>query len=407
MTYKRRETYQVDVSGIKIGGGAPIVIQSMTDTPTTEVDKTVSQIIELADAGSEIVRIAVHTLSEAESVPKIKEEISRLGYGHVPIVGCFHYNGHTLLRSVPDCAKYLDKYRLNPGNVGLGTKRDKNFEEIIETAIKYNKPIRIGANWGSLDQELLAEFMDKYSDVSSDIIMCNALIQSTLSSAKKAESIGLSKDKIVISAKVSEVQHLISVYTTLADQSEYAMHLGLTEAGSGIKGIVSSTAAIATLLQQGIGDTIRVSITPKPNNSRCEEVKVCREILQSMGLRSFKPIVISCPGCGRTSQNEHLMLVEEVNNLIEKSYNDWIKQYSGVENLKIAVMGCIVNGPGESKHADIGISFPGRNEKHLGARVFVNSKQKCVLRGPSLIDDFKSIIEEYIKENYSKIIGNK
>ncbi|MFQ3307098.1 MAG: (E)-4-hydroxy-3-methylbut-2-enyl-diphosphate synthase [Candidatus Midichloriaceae bacterium] len=402
---KRKSTYAVNVGGIKIGGNNPIVIQSMTNTLTEDVDKTVTQIIELFDAGSEIVRVTVNDNNAAKAVPKIKDTLLKKGF-LVPLVGCFHYNGHQLLKNFPECAKSLDKYRINPGNVGFKNKRDKNFEEIIELALHHDKPIRIGVNWGSLDEDLIVNLMDANSKKSnpeeSDYIMRQAMVLSAIQSADKAEKIGMQKDKIIISAKLSKVQDLVSVYRELSERIKYPLHLGLTEAGIGTKAIVATTTALSILLQEGIGDTIRASITPAINQSRSGEVKLCREILQSLEIKNFNPQIASCPGCGRTSSTYFQQLAEDIQNYIDLKTIHWAKQYKDVENLKIAIMGCIVNGPGESKHADIGISLPGNGEEDV-AVVYINGKKSHTLRGKDIKLTFIQLIEDYIEKNYQKI----
>jgi (E)-4-hydroxy-3-methylbut-2-enyl-diphosphate synthase len=397
-------TTQVDVAGVKIGGGSSIVVQSMTNTDTIDYKSTAAQILELAESGSDIVRITVNTPEAAAAVPRIKElvELQR----RVPLVGCFHYNGHHLLASSSDCAKSLDKYRINPGNVGFGSKRDKQFENIIELALKYDKPVRIGVNWGSLDQELLARLMDENSKLkeprSSADVMIEAIIQSALSSAALAEKIGLEPNKIVLSAKVSRVPELLYVYRNLSKRSKYALHLGLTEAGIGMRGTVASAAALAILLQEGIGDTIRASLTPKPNEKRTQEVLFCCELLQSLGLRSFNPQVSACPGCGRTTSTYFQKLAEEIQDFLHKSMKIWRGQYIGVEDLKVAVMGCIVNGPGESKHADIGISLPGSGESPV-APVFIDGIKTHTLRGNNISKEFQDIVMDYVQRKFEHI----
>ncbi len=392
------------VGNIPVGGGAPVVVQSMTNTDTADAKATAAQVKELAEAGSEIVRITVNTEEAARAVPKIKNILDKAGC-NVPIVGDFHYNGHKLLTEYPDCAKALDKYRINPGNVGFAGKQDKQFAMMIEAAIKYKKPVRIGVNWGSLDQALLTKLMDKNSALkqpkSAGEVAREAIIQSALLSAKRAEEIGLKENKIILSCKVSKVQELVAVYTDLAKRCEYPLHLGLTEAGMGVKGTVASAAALAILLQQGIGDTIRVSLTPKPGESRTQEVKICQEILQSLGLRAFAPEVAACPGCGRTTSTVFQELAEEIQNYIQKKMPHWKEEYAGVEEMNVAVMGCIVNGPGESKHANIGISLPGTGESPA-APVFVDGKKFTTLRGNNIAGEFKKILEDYIEKNYSR-----
>jgi (E)-4-hydroxy-3-methylbut-2-enyl-diphosphate synthase len=405
MQIQRKITHKVQVGSVFVGGGEPVVVQSMTNTDTEDAAGTAQQIIELWQAGSELVRITVNTEEAAKKVPEIKNLLSKRNCD-VPIVGDFHYNGHTLLTKYPDCALALDKYRINPGNVGFGKKRDSQFETMIEKAIEYKKPVRIGVNWGSLDQDLVVKMMDEntrsQNPRSADEIMKDALVQSALISAKKAEEIGLSADKIIISAKVSRVQNLIDVYSELSKQSNYALHLGLTEAGMGSKGIVATTSALSYLLQNGIGDTIRASLTPKPNETRTTEVKVCQEILQTMGLRSFTPQVIACPGCGRTTSTTFQELAEKIQTFLSDSMPKWKEKYEGVENLNVAVMGCIVNGPGESKHADIGISLPGNGEAPA-APVFIDGKKAMTLRGEKIAEEFEKIVIDYIENRF----GNK
>ena len=399
---KRKKTLKVNIGGIVIGGGSPIVIQSMTNTNTADVDKTVDQIIELADVGSEIVRITVNNHPAAQAVPYIKEKLLKMNYT-TPLVGCFHYNGHILLNEYPETAKALDKYRINPGNVGFGEKRDKNFETMIKCAIKYDKTIRIGVNWGSLDKALAQNLMDENAKCKqpypADYIMRKAIVLSTLTSAKNAEKIGLQPNKIVLSAKLSRVQDLLVVYRELAKHCEYPLHLGLTEAGMGLKGVVSTTAALSILLQEGIGDTIRASITPKPGNPRTEEVLLCQEVLQSLGFKDFVPQVTACPGCGRTSSSYFQKLAQEVQEFLHSSMPNWKKLYPGVESLKVAVMGCIVNGPGESKHADIGISLPGAGENPI-MPVFIDGEKTHTLSGDNVAEEFKQIIKAYIEKKY-------
>jgi (E)-4-hydroxy-3-methylbut-2-enyl-diphosphate synthase len=377
----------------------------MTNTDTADVEKTARQTADLARAGSELVRITVDRPEAAKAVPYIRDRVRQLGV-EVPLIGDFHYNGHTLLADHPACAEALDKYRINPGNVGFKAKRDRQFSAIIELALKHAKPVRIGVNWGSLDQELLTRLMDENAKapVAKDAraVMHEAIVQSALLSAERAQELGLGADRIVLSAKVSAVQDLIRVYTMLADRSPSALHLGLTEAGMGSKGIVASTAAMGVLLQQGIGDTIRVSLTPEPGGDRTQEVRVAQEILQTMGLRSFVPIVAACPGCGRTTSTVFQELASEVQSYVRARMPAWRETYPGVENLNLAVMGCIVNGPGESKHADIGISLPGTGEAPV-APVFIDGKKTMTLRGPTIAADFKAIIERYVAERYGAI----
>lgn len=401
----RRPTHQVKVGNIWIGSGHPVVIQSMTNTDTVDIDGTVDQIKALSLAGSEIVRVTVNNSEAAKAVPYIKEKLEKAGVT-TPLVGCFHYNGHTLLSENVECAKALDKYRINPGNVGAGKKRDRNFEIMIESAITHGKPIRIGVNWGSLDQDLLAELMDQNSASASpkpsSEIMKDALINSALSSAKKAENIGLSHDKIIVSAKVSRVQDLIAVYSALGERCLYPLHLGLTEAGQGSRGVVSSSAALSILLQSGLGDTIRVSLTPEVGGSREEEVIICKQILQSLGMRSFSPQVTACPGCGRTTSTYFQSLASSVNQFINSNMSLWKKRYPGVEQMNIAVMGCIVNGPGESKHADIGISLPGTGENPI-APVFIDGVKAHTLRGDKIAEEFEAILLNYIERRYGSL----
>jgi (E)-4-hydroxy-3-methylbut-2-enyl-diphosphate synthase len=404
MLNPRRKTISVNVGGVNIGQGFPIAVQSMTNTDTADIKKTTDQIIELAKAGSELVRITVDRPEAAKAVAYIKEELDKKGV-NIPLIGDFHYIGHKLLKDYPSCAESLAKYRINPGNVGFKNKKDKQFSEIIEIACKYNKPIRIGANWGSIDQELLTDLMDRNSKKKNkkpaQEVLHDALVKSVYSSALMAESIGLSKSKIILSAKVSLVSDLISVYKKLAKTSNHSLHLGLTEAGLGIKGVVSSTAAISILLNLGIGDTIRVSLTPKPGEDRAEEVRVAREILQSLGIRHFKPDVIACPGCGRTTSTTFQELATKIEEYIYINMPNWSKKYIAVENLKLAVMGCIVNGPGESKHANLGISLPGTGEEPA-APVFVDGEKYKILRGPNIANDFIAILNSYIDKNYKR-----
>ena len=398
----RRKSVAVEVGHVKVGGGAPVVVQSMTNTDTADAAGTTQQVADLARAGSEIVRITVDRDEAAAAVPHIKERLLKMGM-NVPIVGDFHYIGHKLLADHPACAEALDKYRINPGNVGFKEKKDRQFGAIVETAIKYGKPVRIGANWGSLDQELLTHLMDENAkkanpaDVRS--VTREAMVQSALLSAQRAEEIGLPRNRIILSAKVSAVQDLIGVYLDLGKRSDYAIHLGLTEAGMGSKGIVASSAALGILLQQGIGDTIRVSLTPEPGGDRTVEVKVAQEILQTMGFRVFVPLVAACPGCGRTTSTTFQELAGDIQKFIRESMPAWKTRYPGVEALNVAVMGCIVNGPGESKHADIGISLPGTGETPT-APVFIDGKKAATLRGPTLAADFKTMVIDYIERRY-------
>lgn len=397
----RHETHAVDVRGITIGGGSPVVVQSMTNTDTGDVEGTFAQVKQLFLAGSEIVRVTVDTEEAALGVARLRDKLDAEGLD-VPLVGCFHYNGHMLLKEHPALAKALDKYRINPGNVGFGKKHDSQFEQMIEAALFYDKPVRIGVNWGSVDQALALEMMDEYAGCSADEIMRETLVRSCLLSAQKAEKIGLSADKIVLSAKVSRVQDLVAVYGALAKRSGYALHLGLTEAGMDSKGIVATALGEGLLLQQGIGDTIRASLTPEPGGDRTLEVRVCREILQALGIRSFMPDVTACPGCGRTNSTVFQVLAQEVQCYINAQMPKWEKDYSGVETLKVAVMGCIVNGPGESKHADIGISLPGNGEKPA-APVFIDGKKFCTLRGDDIASEFLKLVEAYVCERYSHV----
>jgi (E)-4-hydroxy-3-methylbut-2-enyl-diphosphate synthase len=400
----RHRSVPVQVGRVTVGGDAPIVVQSMTNTDTGDVAATVAQCAALAQAGSEIVRITVDRDEAAAAVPHIKERLLKIGID-VPIVGDFHYIGHKLLADHPACAEALDKYRINPGNVGFKAKRDVQFSAIVEMAIKHNKPVRIGVNWGSLDQELLTHLMDENSRSAKPIearaVTREAMVQSALLSAERAEEIGLPKNRIILSAKVSAVQDLIAVYQELARRSDYALHLGLTEAGMGSKGIVASSAAMSVLLQQGIGDTIRVSLTPEPNGDRTLEVKVAQELLQTMGFRVFVPLVAACPGCGRTTSTTFQELAQDIQDFIRVSMPQWKARYPGVENLNVAVMGCIVNGPGESKHADIGISLPGTGEQPT-APVFVDGKKVATLRGPTLTTDFKQMVTDYIERRFGQ-----
>ena len=399
----RRQTVAVNVGNIQVGGSAPIIVQSMTNTDTSDLEATVAQVRALATAGSEIVRITVDTEEAANTVVYIKSKLDDLGC-HVPLCGDFHYNGHLLLTKYPDCAKALSKYRINPGNVGFKGKKDLQFTVMIEQAIKYDKPIRIGVNWGSLDQALLARLMDENAsriephDMES--VMHEALVSSALESATLAEEIGLPRNHIILSCKVSSVQDLLSVYKSLAEKSNYALHLGLTEAGMGSKGIVASTAALSILLQQGIGDTIRISLTPEPGGDRTREVIVAQEILESINRRSFIPQIVACPGCGRTTSTVFQELAEKIEIYIRDKMPEWSKNYVGVEDMRVAVMGCIVNGPGESKHANIGISLPGTGEQPA-APVFINGEKKMTLRGKNIAEDFKKIVNDYVAINYS------
>ncbi|MGB3387224.1 MAG: flavodoxin-dependent (E)-4-hydroxy-3-methylbut-2-enyl-diphosphate synthase [Pseudaminobacter sp.] len=402
--FPRRNSVGVDVGGVMVGGDAPVVVQSMTNTDTADVDQTVAQVAALHRAGSEIVRITVDRDESAAAVPGIRERLERLGI-NVPLVGDFHYIGHKLLADHPACAEALAKYRINPGNVGFKDKKDKQFAAIIEKAILYGKPVRIGVNWGSLDQELLTRLMDenqaKGSPLTAQEVMREAIVQSALLSADAAEQLGLGRDKIILSAKVSQVQDLIAVYASLAQRCDHALHLGLTEAGMGSKGIVASSAAMGILLQQGIGDTIRISLTPEPGGDRTREVQVAQELLQTMGFRQFVPIVAACPGCGRTTSTVFQELAQNIQGSIRKNMPEWRKRYPGVEELKVAVMGCIVNGPGESKHADIGISLPGTGEMPA-APVFIDGKKAMTLRGPDIAQDFEKMVADYIEQRFGR-----
>ncbi len=387
---------------VTIGGDAPVRVQSMTNTDTVDVIGTAIQVKELAVAGSELVRITVNTPEAAEAVPHIREQLDRMGID-VPLVGDFHYNGHRLLSDYPACAEALSKYRINPGNVGKGDKRDRQFAQMIEVAAKYNKVVRIGVNWGSLDQELLAQMMDDNGKLAEPFepqqIMYRAIITSAISSARRAEEIGLSAEQIVLSCKMSGVQDLVSVYRALAKRCDYALHLGLTEAGMGTKGTVASSVALAVLLQEGIGDTIRVSLTPQPGEARTQEVVVALEILQSLGLRAFNPSVTACPGCGRTTSTTFQEMAKQIDDYLRAQMPVWRARYPGVEKMKVAVMGCIVNGPGESKHADIGISLPGNGEAPA-APVFIDGEKALTLRGPAIAQEFQVLVENYIEKRY-------
>ncbi len=398
----RHRTVAVNVGKVTVGGGAPVVVQSMTNTDTADAAATAQQVAALARAGSEIVRITVDRDEAAAAVPHIKERLVKMNVDE-PIVGDFHYIGHKLLADHPACAEALDKYRINPGNVGFKEKKDRQFGAIVETAIRHGKPVRIGANWGSLDQELLTHLMDQNARSNQPVdardVTREAMVQSALLSAQRAEEIGLPRSKIILSAKVSAVQDLIGVYGELARRCDYALHLGLTEAGMGSKGIVASSAAMGVLLQQGIGDTIRVSLTPEPNGDRTLEVKVAQELLQTLGLRTFVPLVAACPGCGRTTSTTFQELAAGIQGFIRDSMPEWKARYPGVEGLNVAVMGCIVNGPGESKHADIGISLPGTGEQPT-APVFIDGKKAMTLRGPTLAADFQKIVVDYIERRF-------
>ncbi len=399
----RHATRGVAVGRVRIGGDAPIVVQSMTNTDTADVKTTTQQVAELARAGSELVRVTVNTPAAAAAVPRIRESLDMMGV-EVPLIGDFHYNGHQLLAAEPACAEALAKYRINPGNVGFGRKKDTQFAAIIEIALRHDKPVRIGANWGSLDQSLLARLMDenhaRARPWDAAAVGREALIRSALDSAARAEELGLSRDRILLSCKVSGVQELIAVYRELAARSDYALHLGLTEAGMGSKGIVASAAALAVLLQEGIGDTIRISLTPAPGESRTREVIVAQELLQTMGLRAFTPLVTACPGCGRTTSSFFQELAQRVQEHVRARMPEWRLRYDGVENLTLAVMGCVVNGPGESRHADIGISLPGTGEAPV-APVFVDGRKTVTLRGEHIADEFVEILENYVADRYA------
>ena len=404
MSSCRRKTVAVRVAQVTVGGGAPIVVQSMTNTDTADAAATAEQVKALARAGSELVRVTVNTDEAAAAVPAIRERLDRAGV-NVPLIGDFHFNGHKLLKSQPGCAEALAKYRINPGNVGRGTKRDPQFAEMIEVACRYGKPVRIGVNWGSLDQDLLTAMMDENSKSpepkDATDVMRAAIVESGVASARRAEELGLARDRIIVSAKVSGVQDLIAVYRSLAARCEYPLHLGLTEAGMGSKGIVASTAAMAVLLQEGIGDTIRVSLTPEPNGDRTQEVIVAQEILQTMGLRAFTPMVIACPGCGRTTSTYFQELAQKIQSHIRHQMPEWRRQYSGVEDMTVAVMGCVVNGPGESKHANIGISLPGTGERPV-APVYVDGEKTVTLKGDRIAEEFQQLVEEYVAKTYAR-----
>ena len=399
----RKITHQVLVGNVKVGGGAPIVVQSMTNTDTADIASTVNQIIELSTAGSELVRITVNTEEAAKAVAEIRNQLVKKGYS-VPIVGDFHFNGHKLLEKYPDCAEALDKYRINPGNVGRGKSRDPQFQQMIEFACQYNKPVRIGVNGGSLDQAVLTRLLDENRELANPeplaAITRKAIVLSALESAAKAQELGLSKNKIILSCKISNVQELISIYQDLSSRCDYALHLGLTEAGMGSKGIVSSAAALSVLMQQGIGDTIRISLTPEPGASRTQEVIVGQEILQTMGFRSFTPMVISCPGCGRTTSDYFQRLAMDIQSYLRDQMPVWRTQYPGVESMEVAVMGCVVNGPGESKSANIGISLPGTGEVPV-APVYEDGIKTVTLKGDNIAEEFQGIVQRYIETHYA------
>ena len=398
----RHLTRKVWIGDIAVGGDAPVAVQSMTNTDTADIEGTVEQTYALWRAGSEMVRITVNTMEAAEAVPHIRDALAKRGC-NVPLIGDFHFNGHKLLTSVPACAEALAKYRINPGNVGKGSKRDEQYAAMIETAVRYNKPVRIGVNWGSLDQAHLARMMDENAQLTEprepDWVMREALITSALESARKAEEIGLGRDKIILSCKLSGVQDLISTYQELASRCDYPLHLGLTEAGMGSKGIVASTAALSILLQQGIGDTIRISLTPEPGGDRTQEVIVAQEILQTMGLRSFTPMVVACPGCGRTTSTVFQHLAQDIQRYLRDQMPVWRNHYPGVEEMNVAVMGCVVNGPGESKHANIGISLPGTGEVPV-APVYVDGEKTVTLKGERIAEEFQAIVEDYVQSHY-------
>jgi (E)-4-hydroxy-3-methylbut-2-enyl-diphosphate synthase len=401
---QRRASVATRVGGVRVGGGAPIVVQSMTNTDTADIESTVTQVRALARAGSELVRVTVNTEEAAAAVPHIRDRLAQQGV-HVPLIGDFHFNGHKLLKAHPACAEALAKYRINPGNVGRGSKRDPQFAEMIEVACRHQKPIRIGVNWGSLDSELLTRMMDENNASpnprSANEVMRSAVVESCLQSAARAEELGQPHDAIVLSAKVSGVQDLIAIYTDLAARCDYPLHVGLTEAGMGSKGIVASTAGIGVLLQRGIGDTIRVSLTPEPNGDRTQEVIVAQEILQTMGLRSFVPMVIACPGCGRTTSTYFQQLAQDIQSHIRHRMPEWRKLYEGVEEMNVAVMGCVVNGPGESKHANIGISLPGTGERPV-APVYEDGEKTVTLKGDHIAEEFQQLVEAYVARSYRK-----
>lgn len=401
---QRRASVATRVGGVRIGGGAPIVVQSMTNTDTADIESTVAQVRALARAGSELVRVTVNTEEAAAAVPHIRDRLAQQGVP-VPLIGDFHFNGHKLLKAHPACAEALAKYRINPGNVGRGSKRDPQFAEMIEVACRHQKPIRIGVNWGSLDSELLTRMMDENNAApkprSANEVMRSAVVESCLQSAARAEELGQAHEAIVLSAKVSGVQDLIAIYTDLAARCDYPLHVGLTEAGMGSKGIVASTAGIGVLLQRGIGDTIRVSLTPEPNGDRTQEVIVAQEILQTMGLRSFVPMVIACPGCGRTTSTYFQQLAQDIQSHIRHRMPEWRKLYDGVEEMNVAVMGCVVNGPGESKHANIGISLPGTGERPV-APVYEDGEKTVTLKGDHIAEEFQQLVEAYVARSYRK-----
>jgi (E)-4-hydroxy-3-methylbut-2-enyl-diphosphate synthase len=402
LTVKRAATVGVRIGGVTVGGAAPVVVQSMTNTDTADIAATIRQVAELRRAGSELVRITVNSEAAARAVASIRDGLDKLGVD-VPLVGDFHFNGHKLLRTYPECARALDKYRINPGNVGRGANRDEKFAAMIELACRHDKAVRIGVNWGSMDQELVMRIMDENAraakPLDNDRVIREIMVVSALDNARRAEQLGLGRDRIVLSCKMSGVQDLIGVYRELAGRCDYALHLGLTEAGMGSKGIVASTAALAVLLQEGIGDTIRISLTPEPGGARTQEVQVAQEILQSMGLRSFTPVVIACPGCGRTSSVFFQQLAQEIQDYLRAQMPQWRRQYPGVEEMKVAVMGCVVNGPGESKHANIGISLPGSGEVPV-APVYEDGEKTVTLKGERIAEEFQQLVERYVKRHY-------
>lgn len=405
--WPRRITHAVDIGGVKVGGGQPVVVQSMTNTDTADIAASVKQVADLWRAGSELVRLTVNNPESAAAIPRIREKLDMMGVP-VPLIGDFHYNGHTLLAGEPACAEALAKYRINPGNVGFGKKKDTQFAQLIEFAIRHDKPVRIGANWGSLDQSLAAQLMDenhaRAQPWDAGRVLREALIRSALDSAERAVELGLARDRIVLSAKVSGVQELIAVYRDMAQRSDFALHLGLTEAGIGSKGIVASAAALSVLLQEGIGDTIRISLTPEPGQSRTQEVIVAQELLQTTGQRAFTPLVTACPGCGRTTSEFFQELAKVVQNHVRGQMPVWKISHPGAENMTLAVMGCIVNGPGESRHANIGISLPGTGEAPA-APVFIDGEKKVTLRGENIAQEFVALIDDYVEQKYRRVAG--
>ena len=407
MTSRRRSSIQVSIGQVRVGGGAPIVVQSMTNTDTADVEGTVRQVQSLARAGSELVRITVNSAEAAAAVAPIRERLDKAGVG-VPLIGDFHFNGHKLLHEHPECAAALSKYRINPGNVGRGSKRDPQFAQMIETACRYEKPVRIGVNWGSLDSDLLTRLMDENSaraePLDAQQVMRNAVVLSALENAQRATELGLPRNRIILSAKVSGVQDLIAIYRDLAGRCDYPLHLGLTEAGMGSKGIVASTAGMAVLLQEGIGDTIRASLTPEPNGDRSQEVIVAQEILQTMGLRAFMPMVIACPGCGRTTSTYFQELAQRIQSHIRHRMPQWRREFAGVEEMTVAVMGCVVNGPGESKHANLGISLPGTGERPV-APVYEDGAKTVTLKGERIAEEFQEIVEQYVARRFTRLPG--